>query len=110
MAPATGLSLMILPAATDPLFALDTVPTTSPAAAIAALASACVRPTTAGTATSPTDVTVMTTGCDVVCAPASSVARANSTYCPDGTFDIVTANGLEVAMPIEFDPEKNSTC
>ena len=51
----------------------------------------------------------MTTGCDVVCAPASSVARAVSTYWPARTFDLVTVNGLDVATPIELDPEKNST-
>ena len=38
-----------VPAATVPLFALDTVPSAKPAAVIAAVASASVRPTTAGT-------------------------------------------------------------
>src|ERR1700683_4178900 len=60
--PATGLSLITLPAATVPLEAVVTVPTTRPAPVIAVVAAACVSPTTFGTETCavPVDTTRFT--------------------------------------------------
>ena len=66
LVPATGLSLMTLPAATVLLDCWVIVPTTKPALVIAEVAAACVSPTTLGTATcaGPVDITEADGGTD----------------------------------------------
>ena len=58
MIPAAGVWLMMLPIATVVLL-VCVLPTVSPAAVIAVVAAACVRPTTAGTA-APSETTMFT--------------------------------------------------
>ena len=94
--PAAGLSLMTDPAGTVALDAVVTVPTVRPAAVIALVAAACVRPTTFGTLTGagPDDTTrftalpaatdVRAAGVAPLIDPAATVALERGGHRPDG--------------------------
>src|SRR5271165_567282 len=74
--PATGLSLITLPAGTVLLDALVSVPTTKPAPVIAVIAAACVCPTTLGTATcaGPDEITRLTADPTLTSGPATGLS------------------------------------
>ena len=84
--PPAGFWLITLPAGTVASYAVVTVPTTRPAAAIAASAFACVRPTTFGTPTgcTPSDTT-------------RSTAVPGSAFVPPAGFWLITLPAGTVA-------------